>query len=167
MSIHRNRSGVSLIEVLAGLTLVAILIPSTLGMLNATQRFWFQFDSGRSPVENRQAAMQELNRIVLSLDQIQSYSASDIRFRDKSGSIHRILSQPRTVNGRQVFDLVDETSGGTRLLAESIGRLEVQRLQSSGGSELIELRISNLPEINGPTLRSGTTHSSRLVWKKP
>ncbi len=165
----RSRQGASLIEVLAGTTLAALLVPVILGTLGATQRLWHQFDSGRDATGNRQSAMQEFERRITGARRILAYTEHDLRFEDSTGQVREISAQSqRGSRNPLALELVETVNGRPQTIAEGIGPFQITLVeQSPAAGELLQVRIDNLADPVVKPNRSGTLHSARLVWKRP
>jgi hypothetical protein len=160
------RAGASLLEVLAGTTLAAILLPTTFGVLAASQRIWSQFESGRDATSNRQIAIQDLDQRLALATKIVKYGDAILIYVDVDGKQHSIDARPSAVS-RSGFDLYDTVDGNAQVIAEGVGAFSVRQQQVNAAGELVELRIENELDPNRKTLARSTTHSSRLVWVRP
>ena len=152
-----SRRGTSLMEVVAGLTLMTLLIVPMTGLLSASARLWRQFESGHGSVSNRQTAVLAISDRLRGASKILAISNRQVRFQSEAGDAQRIY-QSRD----QIFW---EHAGRTDLVSENVGGLQMRQIASgrtpSEGS-LLEIRVQN-------TANSGVanTASSALVWVRP
>ncbi len=144
-------------EVIAGITLMTMLMVPTMGLLTASARIWRQFESGHGSVAARQATIQDIGNRVDGAIAVVSASGTQMRFRAKAGDNQRVYQ-----SGTQVFW---EHGGRADLIGEAVGSLSFRRLLQGPTSlqgELVEVRLQN---SNGSNVTN--TQSTCLVWVKP
>jgi hypothetical protein len=154
---HRIRRGTSLMEVIAGMTLMALLMVPTVGLLTASTRIWRQFETGHGSVAVRQATIQDISQRLEGATRVLSVSGAQLRFRGMAGDNQRLYQR-----GNQVLW---QHAGRNDLIGEGVGALrfrQIQRGPSALQGELIEVRLDNVAGSN-----IANTQSTCLVWVKP
>ncbi len=133
-----KRKATSLLEVIAGLTLMTLLMIPMVGVMSASTRIWRQFESGHDAVAVRQSAIATLAARLRNAVDVISVSSRSIRVRSSSGEIQQ-FSQ----SGSQ---LIYQHGSVREVLAEGIGTLEFQSVPtglSPQAGQLIRVRLSN------------------------
>jgi hypothetical protein len=154
---YKQRHGSSLMEVIAGISLMTILMVPMTGLLTASGRIWRQFESGHGSVAARQATIQEIGLRLDGAVRVLSTTRTQIRFRAKAGDNQRLFQR-----GTQIFW---EHAGQTDLVGEGVGTLrfrQVARGTNPIQGELVEIQLQNAAGSNVSNLQS-----TYLVWIKP
>lgn len=136
---HSTRTAASLLEVIAGLTLMTLLLVPMIGIMSASVRVWRQFESGHDAVAIRQSAMTTLTGRLQDAVDVVSVANRSIRVRSSSGEIQRFFQ-----SGSQ---LICQRGSVREVLAEGIGTLEFRSLPtglSPQSGHLIQVRLNNM-----------------------
>lgn len=144
-------------EVIAGMTLMTMLMVPTLGLLTASARIWRQFESGHDSVAMRQSTIQDVASRLDGAIRILSNAGTQIQYQAIAGDTQRLYQR-----GNQIFW---EHAGRTDLIGDGIGALSFrQYLRGSTAmqGEVVEIRLQNATGSN-----VANAISSSLVWIKP
>lgn len=153
----RIRAGVSLIEVILGLTISVMLLVPMVGMLQASARIWRQFEGGHGAVANRQSAALEVGNRLRAATRILNLGNSRVRFQVGAGDIQTIYLQRNQI--------LWQHAGRTDVLINGVGGLQMRQLDrgaTAAQGELVEIVAQN-PANSGVA----NTRSALVVWVKP
>lgn len=150
----KHRSGLSLMEVIAGLVLTTLLLVPMIGLLRASGQIWRQFESGHGAVTLRQTAIQEIQRRVDGATRLVAANRTQLRFQGSAGDNQRIYQA-----GTSVFW---QHAGQNDLIAEGVGPIQFRQVAAGGSpdrGDLVEVRVANAA---GANLANGA--SIGLLW---
>ncbi len=152
-----RRSGMSLMEVIAGLTLLTLLCVPMIGLLTSSARLWRQYESGHGSVSHRQTAMQELIARLQNSSRLLSISNTQLRFQSQQGDTQRVFFNRGT--------LYWDHAGTRDILAENVGSVRFRRVANGGSPQLgtlIEVQLQN-----GSGAGVANARSSSFLWIRP
>jgi len=154
---YKRRRGNSLMEVIAGVSLMTLLMVPMTGLLTASGRIWRQFESGHGSVAARQSTIQEIGNRLEGAIRVLSVRGTQLRFQGKAGDNQRLYQR-----GNQI---IWERAGRTDLVGEGVGTLRFRQLARGTNpiqGELLEIRLQNARGSGVANLES-----TYLVWIKP